>query len=622
MMTAMHRSIFLPRKLRVLALLFGLALAGCGGGSSDSLVDPESGGDGGTDPDPEPPVSVADLTLIASSNQLASNGSDVSRISAIARDQNNAVVEGASVVFSADSGALKIISSVTNEDGVAEAELTTAGDPTNRDITVNAQTQEENSNVRVSVIGTNLILTGLANVVFGDTVQYTARLQDSGGAGIAGETVDVSSAAGNSLSAASLVTDSEGEANVQLTATQGGADTLSAMALGLTATQDLSVSNDSFAFLAPAAGTEVQLGNTETVTVKWLIGGQPQAGTVNFFTTRGSLSASSVALDASGRASVDITSLNAGPAVVTASVAGGPVIQLGIEFVATTADKISVQASRFTVGTGEQSTISATVRDPNDNPVKGKIVIFELTDVTGGSISVGGQETDSAGRAETVYTAGQTVSASGGVQVRALVQDTPAVEGTVALTVAQKEVDISIGTGNQIEEPNTADYKKEFSVRVTDSQGVGVSGVNVQLSVFSKQYFKGFYQADPIASLWVPVLTAICTDEDTNRNGQLDPGEDFNNSGSIEAGNVAAVTPGSVVTDVNGFALVDLSYAQEFGNWVEVTIQAKAAVTGTEFLETQDYVLEVAASDLALSQSPPGGGVSRWGQTATCATLD
>jgi hypothetical protein len=281
-----------------------------------------------------------------------------------------------------------------------------------------------------------------------------------------------------------------------------------------------------------------------------------------------------------------------------------------------------VHASRFTVGTGEQSTISATVRDPNDNPVNGKIVIFELTDVTGGSISVGGQETDSAGRAETVYTAGQTVSASGGVQVRAFVQDTPTVEGTVALTVAQKEVDISIGTGNQIEEPNTADYKKEFSVRVTDSQGVGVSGVNVQLSVFSKQYFKGIYVADAIASVWVATVTAVCTDEDTNRNGQLDPGEDFNNSGSIEAGNVAAITPGSVVTDVNGFALVDLTYAQEFGNWVEVTIQAKAAVTGTEFLETQDYVLEVAASDLALSQSPPGGLVSRWGQDPTCATLD
>jgi len=621
MKTDMQKSIFLPRRLRVLALISSLVLAGCGGGSSDSILDPGTGEDPGNLPE-VPETEVADLSLIASSNQLASNGSGTSTIFAIARDQNNAVVAGATVVFSADSGALKIINSVTNEDGVAEAELTTAGDPTNRDITVDAVTAEQGSSVQVSVIGTSLIMTGLGNVVFGDNVQYTARLQDSGGAGIAGETVDFSSAAGNTLSATSLVTDSEGEATVQLTATQSGADTMSAMALGLTATQDLSVSNDSFSFLAPAAGTEVELGATETVTVEWLIGGQPQSGTVNFFTTRGSLSSSSAVLDAGGRASVDISSLNAGPAVVTASVAGGPVIQLGVEFVATTADKISVQASRFTVGTGEQSTISATVRDPNDNPVKNKIVIFELTDVTGGSISVGGQATDSAGRAETVYTAGQTVSASGGVEIKAFVQDNPAVEGTVALTVAQQEVDISIGTGNQIEEPNTADYKKEFSVRVTDSQGVGVSGVNVQLSVFSKNYFKGIYIADAIASVWVATINAVCVDEDTNRNGQLDPGEDFNNSGSIEAGNIAAVTPGSVVTDENGFALVDLTYAQEFGNWVEVTIQAKAAVTGTEFLETQDYVLEVAASDLALSQSPPGGLVSRWGQTATCATLD
>jgi hypothetical protein len=621
MKTDMQKSKFLPRRLHALTLISSLILVGCGGGSSDSILDSGSGTP--ENPiEPDPTVEVADLSLIASSNQLPSNGSGTSTIFAIARDENNAVVGGATVVFSADSGALKIVSAVTNSDGVAEAELTTAGDPTNRNITVNASTADQAATIQVDVVGSNLILTGLVNVVFGDIVQYTARLQDSGGSGIAGETVDFTSVAGNTLSATSLVTDSEGEATAQLTATQSGDDTVSAMALGLTATQDLTVSNDSFSFLAPAAATEILLGDLETVTVEWLIGGQPQSGTVNFFTTRGTLSSGTASLDASGRASVDISSTNAGPAVVTASVTGGPVIQLGLEFVATTAAKISVQASRFTVGIGEQSTISATVRDPNDNPVKGKVVIFELTDVTGGSISVGGQTTDSAGKAETVYTAGQTVSASGGVQIRAFVQDNPAVEGTVALTVAQQEVDISIGTGNQIAEPNSADYLKQFSVRVTDSQGVGVAGVNVQMSVFSKRYFKGLYQADAVASLWVATIAATCDDEDVNRNGQLDPGEDFNNSGSIEAGNVATVAPGSIVTDANGFGLVDLTYAQEFGNWVEVTIQAKAAVTGTEFLETQDYVLEVSAADVALSQSPPGGLVSRWGQTATCATLD
>ena len=173
-----------------------------------------------------------------------------------------------------------------------------------------------------------------------------------------------------------------------------------------------------------------------------------------------------------------------------------------------------------------KSTISATVRDPNDNPVK-KQDCYLRADRCHRWIYFCGWPgpTDSAGRAETVYTAGQTVSASGGVEIKAFVQDNPAVEGTVALTVAQQEVDISIGTGNQIEEPNSADYKKEFSVRVTDSQGVGVSGVNVQLSVFSKSYFKGIYIADAVASVWVATINAVCDDEDSNRNGQLDPGE-------------------------------------------------------------------------------------------------
>jgi len=607
----------LPRWTGPAAMLCVLALTGCG--SDNSITDP--GGGSGTEP---PPVEVTDLTMLTSSPQLPSDGASPATITAIVRDANNNVVEGVGVVFSADSGALTVLTSITNADGVAQASLATAGDPTSRTITVQGITGNLNTSVQVDVSGTMMVITGAPNVVFGDTVQYSIQLQDSSGAGISNETIDVSSASGNTLAAASLVTDSEGLATIDLTATVSGADTLSAMALSGSANAfiDITVSNDSFTFLSPPSNTEVNLGAIEPVTVEWLINGVPQTGTVNFFTTRGTLSSGSEPLDGSGRATVDITSNNAGPASISASIPNGPITQLPIEFVATTPAKIDVQASRFTVGPGGQSTIGATVRDPNDNPVKGKVVVFELTDVTGGFISVGGQTTNSNGRAETVYTAGQTVSGADGVEVRAFVQEDPTVEDTVNLTVAQQEVDISIGTGNQIEEPNTADYLKEFSVRVTDSQGVGVANVDVQLSVFSKTYVKGIYVPDTINDVWAPLASAFCQDEDVNRNGQLDPGEDFNNSGSIEAGNVATVAPGSIITDQNGFGLVELSYAQEFGSWVEVTIQAKAAVTGTEFLETEDYTLEVLRSDVALSNSPPGGLVSRWGQTPDCGTLD
>ena len=49
----------------------------------------------------------------------------------------------------------------------------------------------------------------------------------------------------------------------------------------------------------------------------------------------------------------------------------------------------------------------------------------------------------------------------------------------------------------------------------------------------------------------------------------------------IEAGNVSSVSPGTVTTDDAGLASFDLTYAQEFANWVVVTIEARTSVSGT-----------------------------------------
>jgi hypothetical protein len=149
-----------------------------------------------------------------------------------------------------------------------------------------------------------------------------------------------------------------------------------------------------------------------------------------------------------------------------------------------------------------------------------------------------------------------------------------------------------------------------------------VANAPVQLSVRSKIYRKGFYIAGA-NDRWVPVggydvfdnpLAPLrCPDEDFDANGQLDAGEDFNSSGSIEAGNVVSVSPGEVVTDASGIAVFRISYAQEFGNWVTVTLTARAAVQGTEFQDATDHALEITAADANINQSPPGGGVSRFG---------
>jgi hypothetical protein len=111
---------------------------------------------------------------------------------------------------------------------------------------------------------------------------------------------------------------------------------------------------------------------------------------------------------------------------------------------------------------------------------------------------------------------------------------------------------------------------------------------------------------------------AACRDEDLNRNGILDVGEDRNGSGRIEAGNVASVAPGTVSTDAAGLATFDLTYAQAFANWVVVTIEARTSVAGTEFLETQDFLLPASVPDLTPPGSPPGGTESRYGSSDTC----
>lgn len=613
----MRSSRFTYRVLGLPGLLAALLLAGCG---SDSTIVGPPGGVTPTSP-------VTSISLIASSNILPSDGATQVLLTVLLRDANNNAVADAPVTFSADSGLLVVIPTTDDGSGLPRAELSTGGDPTRRAITVTATSGGLSDTVLINVTGTQLTLQGPDNVIQGDEARFTARLQNSAGQGIAGRSVAIGSAAGNTLSAASLLTNTQGEISFTVTGTQGGADTITVSALGETASAPLSVSaDDSVVFLEPAAGAEIPLGVAQPITVEWRVGGVPQIGTVNFSTTRGTLSALSATLDGNGRATVNISATTAGPATLTARVgAAGPQAQRSVEFVALTPATIVLQASRFTVGPGEQSTILATVRDAAGNPVKNKVVQFQIEDITGGSLSVGTAITGSAGTAQTVYTGGETISGSGDVTITAIVQETPALTATVGLTVARRQVDVSIGTGNELFEPNTATYEREFVVQVTDSQGVGVPDAQVQLSVRSKFYNKGFYIAgandrwvpiggyDTVGADLVPRAPLRCPDEDFNNNGRLDAGEDFNSSGSLEAGNVVSVTPGEVTTNESGTALFRIVYAQEFGNWVTVSITARAAVQGTEFEETADHALEITAQDANINQSPPGGGVSRFG---------
>jgi len=193
-----------------------------------------------------------------------------------------------------------------------------------------------------------------------------------------------------------------------------------------------------------------------------------------------------------------------------------------------------------------------------------------------------------------------------------------------------REVFISIGTGNSIFEPNSAQYRVEFAVQITDSQGNGVEGVTVQVGILSDAYYKGFWFFDVPAGAWLQNVTAgPCADEDSNRNGVLDffPNvpidEDANFSGRIEAGNVATVVAqssgsGTFVTDAAGFGIVDVIYPQDHARWVAVTLEAKTSVQGTEFASASSFTLTINGDDVDDENESPPGAISPFGQSGSC----
>ena len=135
-------------------LLAAVTLALCACSGSDNTIVKPPGSSTGTG-------SAATLTLLTSNPQIPSDGSASATITALVRDATNNVVPGQSVVFTATSGALVVSQpSTTDENGVLTATLSTAGDPTNRTITVTGMSGNAQSTITVNVIGTALALNG------------------------------------------------------------------------------------------------------------------------------------------------------------------------------------------------------------------------------------------------------------------------------------------------------------------------------------------------------------------------------------------------------------------------------------------------------------------------------
>lgn len=560
------------------------------------------------------------------------------------------------------------VAGVTDVSGRACARLTTQGSPDNRTITVladviNAEGNTLSDDINIEVVGTTLTISGSEAIPIGETATFTISLRDSANTGIANTTLLIESALGNILndSAANITanTNANGQIEVTVLATNAGEETITVSKSGVTkitsAVAYLSISDQTLTATAipstsrselcplnedtnnnskldagedlngnnllDTSGCEIPLNETQQFTVTWLSGGSNVTKPIQVTTTRGIVDPTVLRVLAGDTTfpALNLSSDNAGTATITLKGESGPSFDFDVIFFATTASRVDVQAAQAVLSsnvTGDDSQrteITAIVRDAKGNLVKNKQVNFNLSDFSGGRLTRSTAITNASGQATTEYIAGINTSASDGVRITAEAVDTSGTaeaSGDIFLTVAQRSVFISVGSGNTIfKEEDGRIYSLPFSALVTDSNGTPVSDAQVILTVRPSAYVKN------------TTPETVCANEDENFDGLLDPTEDFNSNGKLDPGGVVTVSSDSgsfsITTDATGFALFNVVYAIQYANWVEVDIIARVAVSGSENVAVTPFRTTCSAPDFEDEICPQQ---SPFGTTTDCST--
>jgi hypothetical protein len=371
-----------------------MMLAACGGGASLGSGTTSTGGSssgsssGGSSSGTTVPKVTA-LAVTSNTPSILSDGSTTATITALVTDSNNNLVGGVPVTFSATSGGLAVTQGTTDSSGAATATLSTAGDPTVRQIVVTAT------------------VAGLApktvpvKVVSGST----------------GTTVQMGSPAG-----ASFVAGAMGITSTNISA--GGSTSLTVA-------------------LQQSDGTLYNQSATVTFSSNCAAAGLATI-TSPITTSTGIASATYAAKGCSGSDSIMASAtIGSNPLSATGSVTVAPASIGSIVYVSATPTIIALKGSGSTTRP-ESSTVVFQVLDQSSGPVTGASVSFSLNTAVGGiSVSVGPVKSDVNGYVQTTVTAGTVATP---VRVTATVLNT-----TPTISTESSQLSVSTGIPTQDE---------------------------------------------------------------------------------------------------------------------------------------------------------------------------
>lgn len=657
------------RLLKMVTVVFMLLFAfGCGGGGGGGGGDDTTGGttDGTTTP-PVVTVSASNLDITTNNYQLNTNGLDSATLTVVTRDSNNAAIGGVVVSLSASAGVLSASQVTTATTGAAIGRATVTFSPgpekTNQVVTITASSGNLSKTLPITILGTTLTLTSTKSSLLAganDKTTLTVSALDGGGNPVPGADITLRSAMGNTLTAGAatgssitVTTGPAGTATATLTAlATPGTDTITASALGAQTSLTVNITNAQFGFTSPADNSTIAVGTSTPLTVTWTdAAGNPIIGRPLTFTTTGGhfdniigKTTTFATTDGAGKATVTYTASNtATPADITATSSGSESDTLHLLVASINPAQLSLQASPSVLapsvgGVSSSSTIKATVRDLNNQLVSGQTVVFSLVTGPGGgeAITPGTAVTGADGVASVTFTSGGAVSAKDGVRIRATLQSNTAIYADTTLTIGSEATSIVLGSTNKISAVTVGGlpigYALPFSVLVVDINGNPIPNATVNLGIYPLYFYTGL-SSGPTAG-W----TGKFKNEDQNRNGILDPGEDgakgwidpfaavvdptdttwYSGSegqpaditsgipnGRIDPGGVATI-PNTVTTDTDGLAAFEIKYAKSFGNWVTVEITASTQVTGDLSTSKLEVPLGVMQNDSPYPNSPFG----------------
>ncbi|HZP13431.1 MAG TPA: Ig-like domain-containing protein, partial [Nevskiaceae bacterium] len=369
-------------------------------------------------------VGVSALNLVASGTQLAADADQVAEgitIRAIATDSHGNVVSGVPVSFAIpppSSGALIVTQGTTDENGQAIAILTTGGNPAPRTINVTA------------TVGTLTRTLSPAIQVVGSIGPVPAALNVFASAASLPSTA---SAPANGVTVSAVVTDANG----------------------------VTVPGIPVTFSAPGGAISVTQAITDAngiATAVLTTGGNPSPRTINVTASTGSISRT---------IGIAVIGAGSGPTVNTISL---------------TASSTTLPASATTSGSAGAITLTAFVRDSNNNAVPGAAIAFSST---AGQLSQVQTTSDANGQATAVLSTGGdnalpptiTVSATASGHTASL--PITVVNGT---SVNASSINVIAASPTLSSSANTPALGDPITATVLDSNLNPVPGVTVQFS--------------------------------------------------------------------------------------------------------------------------------------------